>query len=235
MTLEDIEKILFQHQDVEYADFTAKLIPNVSRENFIGVRFPEYKKIIKELKGDPVISKFMATLPHKWHEENCLHACLINEIKDFDECVAQLEHFMPYIDNWAVNDTVNPKCFKKHHKELIGKVQNWIASEDTYTRRCGMRVFMANFLKEDFKPEYLEQIADIRSEEYYVNMMTAWLFAEAMIKQWDSAITYIENNRLDPWTHNKAIQKACESFRISAERKEYLKSLKVKIPKKSAE
>ena len=136
---------------------------------------------------------------------------------------------MPYIDNWAVNDGVNPACFKKHRAELISLVQKWIKSEATYTRRCGMKILMANYLDDDFKPEYLDLPADLRSDEYYVNMMTAWLFAEALVKQWDSAVKFIEKRRLDPWTHNKAIQKACESFRVSDERKEYLKSLKVKI------
>ena len=186
---------------------------------------------MKRIKGDEVIPEFLATLPHKYHEENCLHVVLINKIKDFDECVAALEKFMPYIDNWAVNDGVNPACFKKHRGELIGLVQKWISSEATYTRRCGMKILMANYLDDDFKPEYLDLPADLRSSEYYVNMMTAWLFAEALVKQWDSAVKYIEGHRLDDWTHNKAIQKACESFRVSDERKEYLRSLKVKVEK----
>ena len=229
MTLNDIEQILLDCQDTEYADFTAKLIPNVPRERFIGVRSPEYKRIVKEIKDDPVIPEFLSALPHKWHEENCLHAALINKIRDYDECVSALEKFMPYIDNWAVNDSINPTCFKKHRQELISKVQGWISSDATYTRRCGMKVFMANFLGEDFKPGYLDLPADLRSDEYYVNIMTAWLFAEALVKQWDSAITYIETNRLDPWTHNKAIQKACESYRITDEQKTYLRTLKVKV------
>lgn len=228
MTLKDLQQILFQHQDVEYAEFSAKLIPSLPREKFIGIRSPEYKKILAQIKGDPVIAEFLASLPHTWHEENCLHAALINRIKDYDECVAELERFMPYIDNWAVNDTMNPACFKKHRAELIGRVQGWIASEATYTRRCGMKLLMANYLDDDFKPEYLDLPADLRSDEYYVNVMTAWLFSEALIKQWDTAVTYIETRRLDPWTNNKAIQKACESFRVPDERKAYLKTLRVK-------
>lgn len=232
MTLNDLERILFQYQDIKYADFTAKLIPNLPREKFIGIRSPEYKKILKQIKGDPVIPVFLSTLPHKWHEENCLHAALINKIKDYDECVDALEQFMPYIDNWAVNDSINPACFKKHKEELIGKVQSWISSEATYTRRCGMKILMANYLDDDFKPEYLDLPADLRSDEYYVNIMTAWLFSEALVKQWDAAVVYIEDHRLDAWTNNKAIQKACESYRITDERKAYLKTLKVKAPKK---
>jgi hypothetical protein len=139
---------------------------------------------------------------------------------------------MPYIDNWAVNDSINPACFKKHKAELIDKVQSWISSEATYTCRCGMKILMANYLDEDFKPEYLDLPADLRSDEYYVNIMTAWLFSEALVKQWDAAVIYIETHRLDAWTNNKAIQKACESYRISDEKKAYLKTLKVKVSKK---
>ena len=231
MTLDDLQQILFQHQDVAYADFTAKLIPNVPREKFIGIRSPEYKKIVRQIKDDPVIPEFLSTLPHTWYEENCLHGALINQIRDFDTCVSELERFMPYIDNWAVNDAINPVCFKKHRTELIDKVQTWIASDAPFTRRCGMRILMANYLGEDFQPEYLDLPADLRSEEYYVNIMTAWLFAEALTKQWDTAVTYLETRRLDPWTHNKTIQKACESYRIPDERKAYLRTLKIKAAK----
>lgn len=227
MTLKELQQLLFEYEDKKYADFGAKLIPTLPREKFIGIRSPEYKKILKRIKGDPVIPEFLSTLPHTYHEENCLHVALINKIKDFDECLSELEKFMPYIDNWAVNDGVNPGCFKKHRSELIGFVQKWIASEAVYTRRCGMKLLMSNYLDDDFKPEYLDLPADLRSDEYYVNMMTAWLFAEALVKQWDSAVKYLETKRLDNWTHNKTIQKACESFRVSDERKQYLKSLKV--------
>lgn len=228
MTIDELQKLLFEYEDKKYGDFGAKLIPTLPREKFIGIRSPQYKNILKRIKGDEVIEKFLFTLPHDYHEENCLHVQLINRIKDFDECVAALEKFMPYIDNWAVNDGVNPACFKKHHAELIGYVKKWISSEATYTRRCGMKILMANFLDDDFKSEYLELPADLRSDEYYVNMMTAWLFAEVLTKQWDSAVKFIESRRLDNWTHNKAIQKACESFRVPDDRKEYLRSLKVK-------
>lgn len=227
MTLKELQQLLFEYEDKKYADFGAKLIPTLPREKFIGIRSPEYKKILKRIKGDPVIPEFLSTLPHTYHEENCLHVALINKIKDFDECLSELEKFMPYIDNWAVNDGVNPGCFKKYRAELIGYVQKWIASEAVYTRRCGMKLLMSNYLDDDFKPEYLDLPADLRSDEYYVNMMTAWLFAEALVKQWDSAVKYLETKRLDNWTHNKTIQKACESFRVSDERKQYLKSLKV--------
>lgn len=232
MTHKELLDILFSHQDEKYADFTAKLIPTVPREKIIGIRSPEYKKILKEIGNDEVIPLFLADLPHRYHEENCLHAVLINRIRDYDQCIAALEAFMPCIDNWAVNDTVNPVCFARHHTELLPRMQAWIASKAPYTRRCGLHIMMGNFLGEDFRPEYLDLPADLRSDEYYVNMMTAWLFAEALTKQWDAALPYIENNRLDPWTHNKTIQKACESFRISDERKAFLKTLRVKADKK---
>ncbi len=226
MTIKELQQLLFEYEDKKYGDFGAKLIPTLPREKFIGIRSPEYKNILKRIKDDPVIPEFLSALPHTYHEENCLHVALINKIKDFNECVAALEKFMPYIDNWAVNDGVNPACFKKHRAELIGLVQKWISSEATYTRRCGMKILMANYLDDDFKPEYLDLPADLRSNEYYVNMMTAWLFAEALVKQWDSAVKFIETHRLDSWTHNKAIQKACESFRVPDERKDYLRTLR---------
>ena len=228
MTLDDLQQILFQHQDTAYADFSARLIPTVPRERIIGIRSPEYKKIVKQIGDDPVVPEFLSSLPHAWHEENCLHAALINRIRDYSACVSALEQFMPYIDNWAVNDALNPPCFRKHRAELIGRVQGWIASGAVYTRRCGMKILMANYLGEDFRPEYLDLPADLRSDEYYVNIMTAWLFAEALTKQWETAVTYIENRRLDPWTHNKNIQKATESYRIPDERKTYLRTLKIK-------
>ena len=228
MTLNDLQQILFQHQDTAYADFSAKLIPTVPREKFIGIRSPEYKKIIRQIRDDPVIPVFLSALPHVWHEENCLHAALINQIRDYDTCVSALEQFMPYIDNWAVNDAINPACFKKHRAKLIHNVQKWISSPAPYTRRCGMKILMANYLGEDFRPEYLNLPADLRSDEYYVNIMTAWLFAEALTKQWNTAIKYLETRRLDPWTHNKAIQKACESYRIPDEQKAYLRTLKIR-------
>ena len=228
MTLHDLQQILFRHQDTAYGDFSAKLIPSVPREKIIGVRSPEYRKIIAQIGNDPVIPEFLSTLPHTFHEENCLHAALINQMKDYGACVSALEQFMPFIDNWAVCDAVNPRCFRKHRDELIAGVQAWIASPAPYTRRCGMRLLMANYLDRDFRPEYLDLPADLRSDEYYVNMMTAWLFAEALVKQWDTAVTFLETRRLDPWTHNRTIQKACESFRVPEDRKAYLRTMKVR-------
>ena len=225
-----IQKILFEYQDSKYGDFSAKLVPTLPRECFIGVRSPSYKKIIRELASLPQgeVEKFMGELPHKYHEENCLHIALINKIKDYDECLSQLEQFLPYINSWAVSDGLNPPVLKKNKGNLLPKIKFWIKDEKQFTKRVGMLLLMKYYLDDDFKPEYLELPAKIRSDEYYVNMMTAWLFAEALVKQWDSTLPFIQNKKLDPWTHNKAIQKACESFRVSIEQKEYLKSLKMK-------
>jgi len=229
-----IQEILFTFQDEKYGDFIAKLVPTEVRESFIGIRSPSYKKIISDVKKLPQedIQNFYNSLPHQYHEENVLHISLINGIKDFDACVAELEHFLPFVTNWAVSDGLNPSVLEKNKDKTIKKIEQWIKDEKPYTKRVGMLLLMKYFLDEDFKPDYLEWPADIRSEEYYVNMMTAWCFAEALVKQWDSAIEYIQKNRLDSWTHNKAIQKAIESFRITPEQKEYLRTLKVKIPRK---
>ena len=224
-----IQKILFKYQDKKYADFSAKLVPTLPREAFIGVRSPAYKEIIRELKTLPPdeLEGFLTDLPHKYHEENCLQIALINKIKNYEECLAALEAFLPYINSWAVSDGLNPPTLKKNRHQLLPKLQKWIRSDKAFTQRVGMLLLMKYFLDEDFKPDYLELPASIRSEEYYVNMMIAWLFAEALVKQWDSALPFIQNKKLDDWTHNKAIQKACESFRVSPEHKEYLKGLRI--------
>ena len=224
-----IQKILFEYQDKKFADFSAKLVPTLPREAFIGVRSPSYKQIltrVKELQPQE-LQTFLKTLPHKYHEENSLHIALINKIKNYDECLAELEHFLPYINSWAVSDALNPPALKKNKQTLLPKLEQWMRDDAPFTKRVGMLLLMKYFLDDDFNPEYLELPAKIRSEEYYVNMMIAWLFAEALVKQWDSAIPYIQNKKLAPWTHNKAIQKACESFRVLPQRKEYLKSLKL--------
>ena len=224
-----IQKILFKYQDTKYADFSAKLVPTLPREAFIGVRSPSYKNIIREIKTLSLseLENFLTDLPHQYHEENCLQIALINKMKNYDECLMALENFLPYINSWAVSDGLNPPALKKNRLQLLPELQQWIRSDKAFTQRVGMLLLMKYFLDEDFKPEYLELPASIRSEEYYVNMMTAWLFSEALVKQWDTAITFIQNKKLDIWTHNKAIQKACESFRVSPEHKEYLKNLKI--------
>ena len=222
----NIQKELFALQDVSYGDFQAKLVPNIPREMFIGVRIPEARKLAKRLAKYPEASKFMRDLPHKYYDENILHALLISEMKDYDACIVEVDKFLPYVDNWAVCDILSPKIFKKNRTALLEKIKEWSASVKTYTCRFGIEMLMSYFLDDDFKPEYLEIPVSVHSEEYYVRMMIAWFFATALSKQWDTAIKYIEDHRLDAWTHNKAIQKARESRRITPKQKEYLKSLK---------
>lgn len=221
--------IIYRHQDEKYGDFIAKLVPDVPREQFIGVRSPEYKRIVKEIhnEAEDEIEGFMKALPHQYFEENAVQSALICEMKDFDKCLIKLEAFLPYINNWAVSDGLKPKAFEKNHERLAPKIKEWIENPAPYTKRVGMLFVMKFFLDKDFNKEYLDYAAAVRSDEYYVNMMTAWLFAEALAKQWDTAVRYIEEKRLPEWTHNKAIQKARESYRITDEQKEYLKSLKI--------
>ena len=222
-----IQERLFALRDEKYREFQRSLIPGLPRENIIGIRIPVMRKLAKEFVKEPEAAVFLKQLPHTYYDENILHALLIAEIKDYDACMEAVEAFLPYIDNWAVCDGLSPKAFGKHKAELLEKIRLWILSEHTYTCRFGIGMLMRWFLDEDFQPGYLELPAAVRSEEYYVNMMTAWFFATALAKQWDAAIPYLEQNRLDPWTHNKTIQKARESYRITTEQKEYLKRLKV--------
>lgn len=226
--MESITKLLFELRDEEYAKFQAKLTPSVDPKLFIGVRVPDVRKLAKELKNDPGVEVFLQELPHKYYDENMLHGLLISEIKDFDIAIKETDRFLPYVDNWAVCDIMSPKVFKKHKTELIECIRKWAKSKKTYTIRFGIEMLMSHYLDDDFKAEYLDIPARIRSDEYYVNMMIAWFFATALTKQWDSAIQYIENVRLDKWTHNKTIQKAVESYRITDEQKSYLRMLKIK-------
>ena len=221
-----IQKELFSLQDKEYMKFLSKLTPNVSEDTIIGVRIPEIRKLAKKLVKNNEYEDFLKELPHKYYDENLLHGAIISESKDFEKCIKLLDNFLPFVDNWAVCDTISPKIFKKYKKELIEKIKVWSQSDKTYTCRFGVEMLMTHFLDEDFKKEYLEVVADIHSDEYYVKMVVAWFFATALAKQWDYAVIYLENNRLDVWAHNKTIQKARESLRISLEKKEYLKKLK---------
>lgn len=217
---------LFALQDTAYGDFQAKLTPGIPRELFIGVRVPEVRKLAKRLAKEPEATEFLSELPHKYYDENMLHGLLISEFKDYDACIAAVDNFLPYVDNWAVCDIMSPKVFKKNKDILLDKIREWSASEKTYTCRFGIEMLMSYFLDDNFKPEYLDIPASVHSEEYYVQMMVAWFFATALAKQWDAAIPYIENGVLDTWVHNKTIQKARESFRITPKQKDYLKTLK---------
>lgn len=224
----EIQNILFAHRDPKYAEFIAKLIPTLPKESFIGVRSPEYRKIRKELPEESAVNAFLAALPHPFYEENILHSMLLCDIKDYAVCIEKVEQFLPYVDNWAVCDGLNPPVFQKHPEEIREKIRSWIASDRPYTQRFGMHILMSLFLDERFEPSLLDLPAALRSDEYYVNMMTAWLFAEALAKQWDAAIPYLKEKRLDKWTHNKAIQKAIESYRITDGQKDYLRTLRIR-------
>jgi hypothetical protein len=223
-----IQKELFSLQDKKYMKFLSKLTPNVSEDTIIGVRIPEIRKLAKKLVKNDEYEDFLKELPHKYYDENLLHGAIISENKDFENCIELLNSFLPFVDNWAVCDTISPKIFKKHKKELIEKIKEWSQSDKTYTCRFGVEMLMTHFLDEDFKKEYLEMVANIHSEEYYVKMVIAWFFATALTKQWDYAVIYLENNRLDVWVHNKTIQKARESLKILEDKKGYLKGLKRK-------
>ena len=223
----EIQQRLFALQDAGYRDFHAALMPTVDKALVIGVRMPALRALAKELKGTEPAADFMAQLPHKYYEENNLHAALIGHIRDFDACIAAVERFLPYVDNWATCDMMNPRALAKDKAALLERIRLWLQSGHTYTVRFGMEMLMNHFLEEDFREEYPALVASVRSEEYYVRMMQAWYFATALAKQYEAAVTYLEQRRLGAWVHNKTIQKARESFRVSQEQKEYLKSLKV--------
>lgn len=207
--------------------FHSKLVPTIDKDKFIGVRVPKARKLAKLYIKEEKAKDFFNELPHEYYEENMLHGLLVSEIKDYDTCIMELDKFLPYVDNWAVCDTISPKVFKRNKEKLFDKIKEWSESQEVYVCRFGIKTLMDNFLDEDFKPEYLEIPAKIISEEYYVQMMIAWFFATALAKQWDSTIKYIEEKRLSKWIHNKSIQKARESYRITKEQKEYLKGLKL--------
>ena len=226
-TAEDIRNRLMNLKDEEYKAFNSKLIPNVDESLVIGVRVPALRKLEKELRTED-LGDWLSDLPHKYLEENTLHGIVISNMKSQEECLLRLEEFLPYIDNWASCDIMNPKVLAKDKERFLACIKSWIKSEHLYTSRFGMEMLMSYFLDDDFKEEYLELPASVKSEEYYLNMMIAWFFATALAKQWESAITYLEDNRLSKWTHNKTIQKAIESYRICPEQKEYLRGLKIK-------
>ncbi len=233
---ENIRERLFALQDVEYREFASKLMPTVEKQTVIGVRTPELRKLSREFAKLPApaagaptpADEFLRLLPHYYYEENNLHAFLIEQIKDVDDCLTALDAFLPYVDNWATCDLMSPKVFKTHLDELPDKIRQWVASGQTYTMRFGIGMLMSLYLDDHFRMEYADLVAGVRSEEYYVNMMIAWYFATALAKQYDAILPFIEQHKLDTWTHNKAIQKAIESYRITDEQKTYLRTLKIK-------
>ncbi len=218
---------LLEYRDEKYSEFQSKLVPNISPKTIIGVRTPDMRAVAKAVAGTDEASAFLKELPHKYYEENLVHFFIIATIKNFDECVREVERFLPFIDCWPVCDQSSPKVIKKEHEKLLPLIKKWISSDHVYTARFGMRMLMNEFLDADFKPEYLDLVAQKRGEDYYLKMMVAWYFATALAKQYDATLPVIESRRLEPWTHNKAIQKAIESFRVTDEHKAYLRTLRV--------
>jgi 3-methyladenine DNA glycosylase AlkD len=226
--MNNLQKHLFAMQDLSYRDFHSKLMPTIDKETIIGVRTPMLRKFAKEFAKTKESESFLLDLPHQYYEENNLHGFLLEMEKDYGKLIKRLDAFLPYVDNWATCDMMRPKVFKKHLPELLTKVEEWLSSKQTYTVRYGVGMLLSYYLDEEFKPEYLEQVASVRSDEYYINMMIAWYFATALAKQYEVTLPYIENQRLELWTHNKAIQKAIESFRVGDEQKKYLRTLRIK-------
>ena len=224
----EIQERLFELQDEKYRDFQVKLIPSVDPATVIGVRTPELRKLAKELAKRDDIDMFLAALPHDYFDENQLHAFILSGMKDYAGCMAGVCAFLPYVDNWATCDQMSPKAFSKNKDDLLVHIKDWLQSDKTYTIRFAAGMLMEHFLGDDFDAAYPELVAGISSDEYYVNMMRAWYFATALAKQYESIIPFIEEKKLDSWTHNKAIQKSVESYRITPEQKAYLKTLKIK-------
>lgn len=226
MNKTDLLKKLHSLQDPGYRDMQIKIIPTLNPDSVIGVRTPELRSLAKDILKAGDYKDFLEELPHKYFEENQLHAFIISGIKDLKECMEATEKFLPYVDNWATCDQMSPKVFRKNKEVLLAHVKGWIESEKTYTVRFGVGMLMEHFLDDDYDPQYPEMVAGIRSQEYYVNMMIAWYFATALAKQYEKVLPFIEEKRLGDWTHNKTIQKSVESFRIRDEQKKYLKTLK---------
>ena len=223
-----VRQKLFEMQDENYRNFHAKLIPTVDKETVIGVRSPQLKKFAKEFYKSGDYESFLKVLPHEYYEENNVHAALIGFEKDYNKAIKLLDEFLPFVNNWATCDMMKISAFKKHLPDLYAKIPDWLSSESPYAVRFGIKMLMDYFLGENFIDECAELVCTVKREEYYVKMMVAWYFATAIAKNYDKIIPYIENNRLEKWTHNKAIQKSIESYRITEEQKKYLRTLKRK-------
>ena len=222
----DLYDKLIEVRDPEYRDFQAKLVPNIPAETILGVRTPDMRRIAKEVFASGKAEEFLKDLPHRYYEENLIHFFVLAMIKDFDECVKGVEAFLPYVDCWPVSDQATPKAFTKNHERLLPYIRKWVASDHVYTARFGIRMLMNEFLGEDFREEFPELVASKKGDDYYLKMMIAWYFATALAKRYDETVKYFEERRLEEWVHRKAIQKALESFRVTEEHKDYLKSLR---------
>ncbi|MBQ9745343.1 MAG: DNA alkylation repair protein, partial [Clostridia bacterium] len=223
----NIQVRLFAVSERAYADFQGALLPTVPREKVIGVRTPLLRKYAAEIYGTGEAEAFLTALPHEYFEENNLHAFLLEKIKDFDECVCELEKFLPYVDNWATCDGMSPKVFARERERLLPKIREWLASGHTYTVRFAMLMLMKHFTGERFRAEYADAVANVQSEEYYIKMMQAWYFATALATNYEAVLPYLTEKRLAPWVHNKTVQKAVESRRIRRAQKEFLRTLRV--------
>lgn len=226
-SMTDLQKKLFSMADEKYRDFQSKLMPTVPKEKIIGIRTPLLRKFAKDFSKTPEAEVFLKNLPHEYYEENNLHAFLLEFINDYEKAAEKVTEFLPFVDNWATCDSMSPKIFGKHKKELLEQIEIWLSAKDTYSVRFGIKMLMEHFLGEDFSPEYPEKVVKIESEEYYIRMMQAWYFATALAKNYNSVLPFIEGRKLEKWTHNKAIQKAVESYRIAEERKTYLRKFKI--------
>ncbi len=226
--MNEIQEKILELQDLKYKDFHSKLMPTVCEDKIIGVRVPQLRKLAKELNKSELKAEFLKTLPHKYYEEDNLHAFLIEQINDFDECISALDNFLLYVDNWATCDMMTPKILRSQPDKLYVKIQEWIASNHTYTVRFGIVTLMNFFMNAHLDKNHLNLLLTIKSDEYYINMAIAWYIATALSCRWETVIPYIENKKFDKWVHNKAIQKSVESYRITKEQKEYLKTLKSK-------
>lgn len=226
--IRDVRKRLFEMQDTGYRDFHARLILTVEKEKIIGIRTPILRKFAKEFGKTEESELFLKVLPHQYYEENNLHGLLIEQIRDYDKCLEELERFLPFIDNWATCDLLALHMMKKHRDIFIREIYRWMESDKPYIIRFGISMLMRHYLDEGFKQEYPEKVAAIRSEEYYVNMMRAWYFATALAKQYEKILPFLEEQRMDIWTHNKTIQKSIESYRITQEQKDHLRTLRIK-------
>lgn len=224
----DLKEKLFAMQDLAYREFICPLVPTVPPERIIGIRTPLLRKLAKEVKKSPEIKQFLQRLPHRYYEEDFLQAFLIEQIRDYSDCIEALNAFLPYVDNWAVCDSMSPKVLGKHRQELLQEIVLWLKSTHTYTIRFGIKMLMTWYLDDAFAPEYPQLVSSVISEEYYVNMMIAWYFATALAKQYEAVLPFLQENRLSKWVHNKTIQKAVESYRITSEQKAYLRTLRRK-------
>lgn len=226
IVVEDFCQQLFALQDISYKEFYSKLIPNINPELVIGVRTPALRKLTKKLAKTPEADVYLTCLPHKYYEENNLHGFIIEGMKDYEKVIAALDAFLPYVDNWATCDMMAPKVFKKHLPELLIKIEEWLGSDNTYMVRFAMGMLLKYYLDDAFEPRFLEMVASVQSEEYYIKMMIAWYFATALARQYDTTLPYITECKLPVWIHNKTIQKAIESYRITKEKKIFLRTLK---------